>query len=106
MIGARLVGHHPSAWMIHDSGVLIEEERDPVKRMELDVLRQKYTLAIAAEVAAKRPDIVLDDGTEQPRSPEPLRDSPAMARALQGYRLLHQNASTTVLIRTDIAPRE
>lgn len=106
MTGAHLVGRHPSTWMVNDARVLIEAERDPVKRTELEVLREKYSLAIAAEVAAKRPDIVLDDGTEQPRSPEPLRDSPAMAKALQGYRLLHQSGSVTVLIRADIAARQ
>lgn len=116
-VGGRLVGRHPSAWMVRDSGLLIEAGRDPVTRKELQALRDTYILDIAKEVTTKRPDIVLDDGTavpsapvllkiaDNPPPPRPLRDNPAVADALRGYRLLLQNGSVTVLIRADTAAR-
>jgi hypothetical protein len=105
MTDARVVGRHPSAWMINDAGMLIRSSQDPAQRMQLAALQQHYTTAIAGEIAAKRPEIVVDDGTAEPRAPVPLRDDAAIAKALQGYRQLFQNGSVTVLVRADIADR-
>jgi len=118
MTGAHFVGRHPSGWMINDARVLIGVGRDPVKRQDLQTLRQKYTQEIASELTAKRPDIIIDDGTVEPLAPVPLqiaeprsaagatRDRPEIAQLLKDYRILHQNRSVTVFIRADIALRQ
>ncbi|MBZ9862658.1 hypothetical protein [Mesorhizobium sp. CA12] len=116
MTGARMVGRHPSGWMVNDAQVLIESGPDTATHLRLEALRADYTQAIASELATKRPDIVADDGTAgpdvpiklhltQPHATAPLRDSPLIAKALQDYRLLYQNASVTLFIRSDIAER-
>jgi hypothetical protein len=92
-------------------------EQDPARRQDLAALRERYTASIAGELASKRPDIIVDDGTNGPRAPvllniesqhpmPPLHDAPAIAEALRSYRVLHQDASVTILIRADIAARE
>lgn len=106
MVGARVVARNPSAWMVNDAGILIQLAQDPAQRLDLETLRQEYILAIARELAAKRPDIVVDDGTAEPRAPTPLRDNVTIAKALEGYRALLQNGSVTVLIRADIKARQ
>lgn len=116
MSGARMVGRHPSGWMVNDAQVLIESGPDAATRLGLEALRADYTQAIASELATKRPDIVADDGTAgpdapvklhlaQPHAKAPLRDNPLIAKALQDYRLLYQNASVTLLVRSDLAER-
>jgi hypothetical protein len=116
MAGARMVGRHPSGWMVNDAQVLIESGPDAATRLRLEALRADYTQAIASELATKRPDIVADDGTggpdvpvklhlTQPHATAPLRHSPLIAKALQDYRLLYQNALVTLLVRNDIAER-
>ncbi|TPM42501.1 hypothetical protein FJ951_24145 [Mesorhizobium sp. B2-2-3] len=102
MTGARVVARNPSAWMINDAGILIQLAHDPAQRLDLETLRQEYMMAIASELAAKQPDIVVDDGTAEPHAPTPLRDNVIFAKALGGYRPLVQNGSVTVLIRADI----
>ncbi|MBN9220021.1 MAG: hypothetical protein J0I79_18920 [Mesorhizobium sp.] len=116
MAGGRFVGRQQSGWMINDAAILMAIEPDPEVRQALADLRQKYTASIADELAAKRPDIIIDDGTTGPRPPvllnlkdQPtvpsLHDAPAIAQVLRNYRLLHQSPSVTVFIRADIADR-
>jgi hypothetical protein len=105
MTGARVVARHPSAWMINDAGLLTRFSSDPARRTELAALQQDYKAEIAGEIAAKRPEVVVDDGTAEPRASTALRDDVAFAKALEGYRRLFQNGSVTVLIRADIANR-
>ncbi|TPJ50462.1 MULTISPECIES: hypothetical protein [unclassified Mesorhizobium] len=117
MTGARFVARQQSGWMFDDAGILIRLKRDAAIRQDLAALRERYALSIAGELTAKRPDIVVDDGTAGPHTPvlldltdQPpmpsLHDNPAIARVLSDYRLLHQNRSVTVLIRADIATRD
>jgi len=106
MTGAHVVARYPFAWMVDNARLLSQSEPDPAQRRDLERLRQQYTIAIASELAAKRPDIVVDDGTAEPRAPIPLRDNIAIAKALEGYRPLVQNGSVTVLIRADAAARQ
>jgi hypothetical protein len=84
MTGARVVARNPSAWMVNDARILIQSAHDLARRQDLETLRQQYTMAIASELAAKRPEIVVDDGTAEPRAPIPLRDNIAIAKALEG----------------------
>ena len=76
---------------------------DVEERRKLETLRETYTAEIARELASKRPDIVVDAGLTYPQAGVPLRNNPAIAKVLAGYRLLHQNALVTVLVRSDIA---
>ncbi|WP_137928928.1 hypothetical protein [Mesorhizobium comanense] len=114
MAGGRFVGRQQSGWMINDAAILVANEPDPGVRQNLAELRQQYTASIAGELQAKRPDIIIDDGTAGPRPPvllkpenlpavPSLHDAPAIAQALRNYRLLYQGASVTVFIRGDIA---
>ncbi len=106
MTGARVVARNPSAWMVSDAEILIRLVQDPAQRLDLETLLQQYTAAIAGELAAKRPDIVVDDGTAEPRAPIPLRDNIAIAKSLADYRPLLQNGSVTLLIRADVKARQ
>ncbi|MER9329947.1 hypothetical protein [Mesorhizobium sp. M0488] len=117
MTGARFVARQQSGWMVNDAGILMTLEHDPAKRGDLAALRERYAVSIASELAAKRPDIVIDDGAAGPRAPvqldlitqqsmPPLHDNPAIAAALADYRPLLRNGSVTVLIRADIAARD
>jgi len=114
MTGARFVARQQSGWMVNDAGILMQLESDPETRQGLAALRESYAVSIASELTAKRPDIIIDDGTDGPRAPvlldladrqpmPPLNDNPAIAKALADYRMLFQAASVTVLIRSDIA---
>ncbi|QKD00480.1 hypothetical protein [Mesorhizobium loti] len=116
MTGARFVARQQSGWMVNDAGILMGLEQDPAIRQDLAALRERYTASIAGELAAKRPDIIIDDGTSGPRPPvllnvkdqhpmPSLHDAPGIAEALRNYRVLHQDASVTVFIRADIAAR-
>lgn len=117
MTGARFVARQQSGWMVNDAGILMGLEQDPARRQDLAALRERYTASITGELAAKRPDIIVDDGTNGPRAPvllnvkdqhpmPPLHDAPGIAEVLRNYRILHQDASGTVLIRADIVARE
>lgn len=116
MTGARFVARQQSGWMVSDAGTLMGLEQDPATRQDLAALRERYTASIAGELALKRPDIIVDDGTSGPHLPvplnankqhpmPPLHEAPGIAEVLRGYRVLHQDASVTIFIRADIAAR-
>jgi hypothetical protein len=117
MAGGRFVSRHPSAWAIGNAEVLIATTDDAAQRARLVPLRDALIAEFAAELAAKRPDIVVYDiephyfqstllpGTGAVSWPRLMLNNPAIAKELAGYRLLHREGSVSYLIRADIGRR-
>lgn len=102
MIDGRYVSRHPSAWAIGNAQKLILETDDPAKRARLAALRDSLIAEFAAEIAEKRPDLIVYEARQLDFWRDLVIRNPAIARELSGYRLLHSDATITYLVRADI----
>ncbi|MER8426993.1 hypothetical protein [Mesorhizobium sp. M1403] len=96
LVDGRFISRHPSAWAVSNADTLARATGDLERRRELESIRDRVIGEYAAEISAKKPDVVLSGSPA--RTALMLQDK-RIGAALADYRLLHHEPEITVYLR-------
>lgn len=96
LAGGKFVSRYPSAWAVLNAELLARSADEPERKRRLETLRDRVIGELAAEIVAKKPDVVLSAG---PSWNALLLKDRGMAAALSGYEVLHAEPKITVYLR-------
>ncbi|MER8700855.1 hypothetical protein [Mesorhizobium sp. M1273] len=96
LVGGRFISRHPSAWAVSNADTLARVTGDLERRPELESIRDRVIGENAAEISAKKPDIVLSGS---PAWTALMLQDKRIQVALADYRLLHAEPEITVYLR-------
>ncbi len=102
MVGGRYVSAYPAFWWA-DNAASLGAGADVARSVRIEEMRDRLITDSARDLAATRPDIIIDGGTRPTPGQRNVLDNPSIERVLQSYRVLYRDTDVTVWLRSDIA---
>ena len=99
---ATYLSRYPALWMIDNAQELIDKGEG---RDGLFALRDRFVAETASDLRRLRPDVVVAGGSRPTPGQGVIESDPAIAATLDGYRVIHRDAASTVYLRADLLRR-
>ena len=89
LVNGDFVSRYPSAWAVDNANTIASSTDDAAQRLRLAAIRDDIIGQLAAEIAAKQPDIVIYSAETGPYWDDLMLRDPRIAPQLKQYEVLH-----------------
>ncbi|OWK18860.1 hypothetical protein AJ88_02725 [Mesorhizobium amorphae CCBAU 01583] len=103
LVDGRFISRHPGAWMVSKAEKLVRTADDPEQKQRLETIRDRTIGEFAAEISARKPDIVLSGPEADPAWNALMLSDNRIAAVLSDYRMLHTEPAITVYVRSTVS---
>ncbi|WP_192178335.1 hypothetical protein [Mesorhizobium amorphae] len=103
LVDGRFISRHPGAWMVSKAEKLVRTADDPEQKQRLETIRDRTIGEFAAEISARKPDIVLSGPEADPAWNALMLSDKRIAAVLSDYRVLHTEPAITVYVRSTVS---